>query len=99
MYFYLVYYSNLTMRVLDINEKQFRSIVLWLEDQKIRHYTIQDREQLRNIDGGDWNGAYDKYKKDLMCPITSKNQLEELSWLLSYAVQLDFSDNSRLKTT
>lgn len=69
---------------------------MWLEDQKIRHYTIQDRELLRNIDSNDWIKAYEKYKKDLMSPITSKVQTEELSWLLSYAVQLDFTDNSKI---
>lgn len=35
-------------------ETDFRNIVVWLEDQKIRHYKIEDRTSLRNTQSSDW---------------------------------------------
>jgi len=40
------------------DEDAFRGLVLWVEDQKIRHYTIEDRTALRNINSADWPKAY-----------------------------------------
>ncbi|XP_038213376.1 RNA transcription, translation and transport factor protein [Zerene cesonia] len=75
------------------DEKEYRSVVLWLEDQKIRHYKIEEREGLRNIDSDDWQKAYDTYQKDLVSPVVNGTLNEQLNWLLSYAVRLEFADN------
>ncbi|GBP03262.1 RNA transcription, translation and transport factor protein [Eumeta japonica] len=75
------------------DEKEYRSVILWLEDQKIRHYKIEDRENLRNIDSADWNIAYENYQKDLVSPVINGSLLEQLNWLLSYAVRLEYADN------
>lgn len=77
--------------VLDV--KEYRSVVLWLEDQKIRHYKIEDRDGLRNIDSENWQNAYDLYQKDLVSPVANGTPNEQLNWLLSYAVRLEFADN------
>ena len=72
------------------NENQFRDLVLWLEDQKIRchkklcsktdnesysmmyrHYSIDDRSSLRNPQSPAWPQIYNKYLKDLACPMVS----------------------------
>lgn len=42
------------------DESQFRNLIVWLEDQKIRHYKIEDRTALRNICAGDWEEALKK---------------------------------------
>ena len=42
------------------DEKEFRSFILWVEDQKIRHYKIEDRAELRNIKSSDWIKAYER---------------------------------------
>ena len=42
------------------DEAAFRKLVIWLEDQKIRHYKIEDRHALRAIDSGDWQSAFKK---------------------------------------
>lgn len=68
-------------------------MVLWLEDQKIRHYKIEEREGLRNIDNKIWTEAYDIYQKDLVSPVVDGTLNEQLNWLLSYAVRLEFADN------
>lgn len=74
------------------NRKVFASTVLWLEDQKIRQYKIEDRVGLRMVENlVEWEKAYQQYKMDIGIPIFD-TALEELSWLLSYAVRLEFLD-------
>ncbi|XP_055676546.1 RNA transcription, translation and transport factor protein [Lutzomyia longipalpis] len=73
--------------------KQFRSTVLWLEDQKIRHYKIEDRAELRKIDSNEWDAAYAKYKVDLKVPAGLGSPIEELAWIMGYAVRLEYFDN------
>lgn len=66
--------------------------MLWLEDSKIRHYKIEDRDGLRNYDDFPaWQKAYDQYKADIGCP-TFETRVEELAWILSYAVRLEYMD-------
>lgn len=75
--------------------KEFRNIILWLEDQKIRHYTIEDRAGLRKVaSAAEWDPAYDKYKLDLKFPTDLKSKSEELTWLFLYAIKLEYSDNA-----
>ncbi|XP_055634928.1 RNA transcription, translation and transport factor protein [Toxorhynchites rutilus septentrionalis] len=75
--------------------KEFRNIVLWLEDQKIRYYTIEDRANLRKVgSAADWDPAYEKFKLDLKFPTNLKSKVEELTWLFLYAIKLEYSDNS-----
>lgn len=74
------------------NRNIFASTILWLEDQKIRQYKIEDRIALRKVDNiPEWEKAYQRYKTDIGIP-KFDTPLEELSWLLSYAVRLEFLD-------
>ncbi|XP_055317932.1 RNA transcription, translation and transport factor protein [Sitodiplosis mosellana] len=76
------------------NDQDFASTVLWLEDQKIRHYRIEDRDALRNIDNyPEWNKAFEKYKNDIGVP-TFETRIEDLDWILSYAVRLEYMDRA-----
>ncbi|XP_046402283.1 RNA transcription, translation and transport factor protein [Ischnura elegans] len=75
------------------DDRQFRSLIVWLEDQKIRHYKIEDRENLRNITSPDWPSYFQQYNKDLVAPDFKKRE-EQLDWLLSFAVRLDYADNA-----
>lgn len=84
-----------------LDRSQFASTVLWLEDQKIRFYKIEDREALRAIGiTADWQKAWDKaytqLRNDVGMPAELNSQIEELSWLLSYAVRLEYMDNGDL---
>ncbi len=42
------------------DEREYRSCVVWLENQKIRLYKIEDRDLLTDIDSGAWP---DQFKK------------------------------------
>lgn len=79
------------------DEKAYRSVVLWLEDQKIRHYKIEEREGLRNIDSDSWKEAYNAYQRDLVSPSIEGTMNEQLNWLLCYAVRLEYADNGKLQ--
>ncbi|KDR10556.1 UPF0568 protein C14orf166 homolog [Zootermopsis nevadensis] len=73
---------------------EFRNLVLWLEDQKIRHYKIEDRKALRDINCHDWPKTFRKYGDDLACPIQSEKPSELIEWLLAFAVRLEYSDSA-----
>jgi len=74
------------------NSEQSKQMVVWLEDQKIRHYSIDDRAGLRNIASSEWQSCYDKYLRDLACPIMSGSQAEVLDWLLGCAVRFEYGE-------
>ncbi|KAK2856786.1 hypothetical protein Q5P01_005521 [Channa striata] len=75
------------------DETQFRNCIVWLEDQKIRHYKIEDRGNLRNIPSSDWSKAYQKYLQDLNCPFGVQERQEAVDWLLGLAVRYEYGDN------
>ncbi|KAK7573822.1 hypothetical protein V9T40_011013 [Parthenolecanium corni] len=75
------------------DEKSVRILVLWLEDQKIRHYKIEDRENLRQITNPEWKLHFAKYLEDVGCPLKNAKLVEQLEWLIGYAVKLEYSDN------
>lgn len=76
------------------DDKQFRNLIVWLEDQKIRHYKIEDRKNLRDIDSAEWPKIFRQYLDDLACPIQSDSSGEHLEWLLSFSVKLEYGDNA-----
>lgn len=64
----LVWLTNLTLQlnfdltscIPSTDETEFRNFIVWLEDQKIRHYKIEDRGNLRNIPSSDWPKSFEK---------------------------------------
>ncbi|KAH0520018.1 UPF0568 protein [Microtus ochrogaster] len=77
-----------------VNETEFRNFIVWLEDQKIRHYKIEDRGNLRNIHSSDWPKFFEKYLKDVNCPFKIQERQEAIDWLLGLAVRLEYGDNA-----
>jgi RLL motif-containing protein 1 len=76
------------------DETEFRNCIVWLEDQKIRHYEIEDRGNLRNIPGSDWPKFFEKYLRDINCPFKTRNRQEAIDWLVGLAVRLEHEDNT-----
>lgn len=86
--------SFTTFYGLTADDQDFASTVLWLEDQKIRHYRIEDRDALRNINNfTEWSKAFEKYKEDVGVP-KFETRIEDLDWILSYAVRLEYMDRT-----
>ncbi|XP_029300846.1 RNA transcription, translation and transport factor protein [Cottoperca gobio] len=75
------------------DETQFRNCIVWLEDQKIRHYKIEERGNLRNIPSSDWPQAFHTYLQDLNCPFGGEQKPEAVDWLLGLAVRYEYGDN------
>uniref|UniRef100_A0A3Q0SM52 RNA transcription, translation and transport factor protein n=1 Tax=Amphilophus citrinellus TaxID=61819 RepID=A0A3Q0SM52_AMPCI len=78
------------------DETQFRNCIVWLEDQKIRHYKIEDRGNLRNIPSSEWPKAYQKYLQDVNCPFGVEERKEAVDWLLGLAVRYEYGDNGTM---
>lgn len=77
------------------DETEFRNFIVWLEDQKIRHYKIEDRGNLRNIHNAtEWTTSFEKYLKDVNCPFSVQERQETIDWLLGLAVRLEYGDNA-----
>ncbi|KAG9268944.1 RNA transcription, translation and transport factor protein [Astyanax mexicanus] len=75
------------------DETEFRNFIVWLEDQKIRHYKIEDRGNLRNIPSSEWPKYYEKYLQDVNCPFSAPERQEAVDWLLGLAVRFEYGDN------
>ncbi|CAF0720329.1 unnamed protein product [Brachionus calyciflorus] len=77
------------------DDKAFRNFISWLENQKIRFYSIEDRVDLDSVDSENWNNALEKYLKDLEIEdLNLEIPREELiEKLLSHAIRLEYTDN------
>ncbi|XP_028854258.1 RNA transcription, translation and transport factor protein [Denticeps clupeoides] len=75
------------------DETEFRNFIVWLEDQKIRHYKIEDRGDLRNIPSSDWPRCFENYLRDVGCPFGAQERPEAVDWLLGLAVRFEYGDN------
>ena len=71
---------------------EFQALVLWLEEQKIRRYSVDsiERNGLRNFGGSQWQQHFEIYVKALQCPeIAQENNVQALCWILGYALRLE----------
>jgi RLL motif-containing protein 1 len=63
------------------DETYFRNFILWLEDQKVRHYKIEERGGLRNMTSCDWTKCLQQYLDDLGCPYQQSQRPQLTDWL------------------
>lgn len=73
--------------------------MLWLEETKIRHYTMEQRAGLRKIDSEkEWGRAFNAYLKDLGYDHAEIRHFGDaelrvaMEWLVVRAVSLEYSD-------
>eukprot|EP01137_Pigoraptor_chileana_P013416 Opistho-2@4678 len=80
------------------DDRQFRDMVIWLEDTKIRAYKIEQRGPLKNIGAVTWATALADYLGELKCPkhsfSTPAERIALCDWLLGYAIQLEYADEA-----
>jgi len=78
------------------NPHDLKALVVWLEDQKIRHYKIDERDNLRSNTGENWTATFKKYLADLECPHNIENNFQAaFDWLLGVALRYEYGDASR----
>lgn len=93
----------------DLPALQAIQLILWLEEEKIRHYRIAQRLPLRQSGQSlscswtlaaenNWRAAVHRYILDLGGPLSlaehSPNDLGLIQWLLCKAIALEYSDHS-----
>ena len=87
----LDYHSSDTIDV--SKQEDLKALVVWLEDQKIRQYKIDERQPLRASTGDSWKSSFKKYLGDLECPFDFDVDFHaSLDWLLGVAVRYEYSD-------
>ena len=71
-----------------------QALAVWLEDQKIRHLKIEERDALREVEPeGKWRDAFAGYLAKLECPYDLASQrTATLDWLLGVALRYDYAD-------
>ena len=62
--------------------------MLWLEEQRIRHYEVVQRSGLREVNSEQWPSHFEIYLKSIACPYT-ENRVQALCWLLGTALHLE----------
>ncbi|XP_025831426.1 RNA transcription, translation and transport factor protein [Agrilus planipennis] len=75
------------------DEKEFRKIIVWLEDKKIKMYKPENRKNLSDISASDWGKIYQKYKDDVNCQVSNNIADEELDWFLGLALKTEYLEN------
>jgi len=76
------------------DDASFRKMIVWLEDQKIRHYKIEDRTELRDTESPNWESAAQKYLADIFSPYPISERPSLLDWLMGFAIGLEYGDNA-----
>lgn len=56
----VIFCTKLYFSVFVPAEEECRNLVVWLEDQKIRFYKIEDREALRDVKNENWTKSLTK---------------------------------------
>lgn len=82
---------NLWNFFLSADKSQFRHSVIWLEDQKIRFYHMDQRKGLRELESDNWDKAYQDYLDKLKCPqdLYSSKKMQ-YAWLLGHAIKTTY---------
>lgn len=76
-----------------INPHDLKALIVWIEDQKIRFYKINERSELRDNTGDNWMPSFQKYLTDLECPHDPKTNIQAaVDWLLGVAMRYEYSD-------
>ncbi|XP_073249220.1 RNA transcription, translation and transport factor protein-like [Porites lutea] len=79
----------------DVNsDEEVRNLVVWLEDQRIRLYKIEERVELRDVKSSEWMKTFRKYLDDLKCPVEFSQKPSVVDWLLAHAVRVEYAENA-----
>lgn len=80
-----------------IDSNEFRRFVVWLENNKIRHYTKENRANLVQINAPEWNQSFVTYLDDVGVKY-SKDKKPDIpkvvEALLRKAIALEYHDKA-----
>jgi len=78
--------------------REFRTLVVWLEETKIRYYPMEKRQSLRVVDDPNWMRYFVEYMQELQCPHDCEDSLSLdqttyiVEWLLGQAISAEYHD-------
>lgn len=87
--YYFIYFN--------LDEKKFRMLILWLEENILHTLKPEKRFELQNIDSSTWNTAFKNYCVSCCSPIKSTDTVDQLEWLLGKAVRKSYNEQSKLE--
>lgn len=74
------------------DEQQFRKLIAWLEENKIKKYKA-DKRAISDTNSSNWKSSFEQYKQDVLCPIKPNLIIEELDWFLNFALDIEYLKN------
>lgn len=77
------------------DDKSFRMLILWLEENIMKMYQPDKRSELQNIESSTWDAVFKKYCISCSSPIKSAECLDQLEWLLGVAVRKMYNGDSK----
>lgn len=80
---------------MNLEEKSFRMLILWLEENILLTCKPDERLKLQNIESSTWDAAFKNYCELCSCPIKSAEPLDQLEWLLGVAVRKAYNEQSK----
>lgn len=79
-----------------LDQKYFRMLVLWLEENILHVYKPDERDEMQNIDSSTWDTTFKNYCVTCSCPIKSTVASDQLEWLLGMSVRKVYKEQSKL---
>ncbi|KAL4104582.1 hypothetical protein QTP88_019876 [Uroleucon formosanum] len=78
--------------VFDANDqKSFRMLILWLEENVLHTYVPEKLTELQNVDSPSWDIAFKNYCVSCSSPIKTNEAMDQLEWLLGLAIRLTYN--------
>lgn len=78
-----------------LDQKNFRMLVLWLEENILNIYKPDERAEMQNIDSSMWDTAFRNYCATCSYPIKSTETSDKLEWLLGMAIRKVYKEQSK----
>lgn len=79
----------------NLDQKSFRMLILWLEENILHTLKPEKRSELQNIDSPTWDATFKNYCLSCASPIKSTEAIDHLEWLLGKAVRKSYNEQSK----
>ncbi|GMH43332.1 hypothetical protein BSKO_11254 [Bryopsis sp. KO-2023] len=77
---------------------EFRKLMVWLENMKIRFYKLEQRKPLQSLNHPAWDDHFRKYLTLMDCPMKfdPKNPDSMVGWMLQASTRFDYQDSGKV---
>lgn len=80
------------------NQTEFRRLMVWLENMKIRFYKLEQRKSLQELNHPAWDDHFRKYLTLMDCPMKfdPKNPDSMITWMLQASTRFEYQDSGKV---